>query len=46
MSLHFKWFKVYFYATPIYLLRMVAARQRAVAIQNTSYGTRKKVQTD
>ena len=34
MSLHLKWLKVYFYATPIHSLRMVAAWQRAGATQN------------
>ena len=39
MSLHLKWSKVYFYATPVHSLRMVAAWQRASATQNISYGT-------
>ena len=39
MSLHLKWFKVYFYTTPIHSLQMVAAWQRAGATQNISYGT-------
>ena len=40
MSLHLKWFQVYFYATPVHSLRMVAAWQRAGVTQNISYGTR------
>ena len=42
MSLHLKWFKVYFYATPIHSLQMVAAWQRAGATENISYGTCEK----
>ena len=38
MSLHLKWFKVYFHATPIHSLRIVTAWQRAGAIQNITYG--------
>ena len=40
MSLHLKWFKVYFYATQVLSLRMVAAWQSAGVTQNISSGTR------
>ena len=42
MSLHLNWFKVYFYATTIHSLRMVAAWQRAGATENIFHGTCEK----